>query len=88
MGEAGASINIPRGPHLKSYDVPQEVISDILKEGWEDALVWANAFKEDDLSIYFLRVGSAFGSGALKGSKEDCVETVAARIPGLYLSRC
>ena len=38
MEEAGASINIPLGPHLKSYDVPQEVITDILKEGWTDAL--------------------------------------------------
>ena len=82
MEEAGASINIPLGPHLKSYDVPQEVISDILKEGWADALVWANAFKEEDLPLYFLREGTPFGCGALKGSKEDCGENVAARVPG------
>ena len=53
MDEPGASINIPLGPHRKNYDVPQEVITDTLKEGWTDALVWANAFKEEDLPLYF-----------------------------------
>ena len=88
MDEPGASINIPLGPHLKGYDVPQEVINDIVKEGWTDALVWANAFKEEDLQLYFLREGTTFGSGALKGSKEDCGENVAARVLGCYLSLC
>ena len=89
MEEPGASINIPLGPHLKSYDVPQEVITDIIKEGWTDALVWANAFKEEDLQLYFLREGSPFGAvpAAQKGSKEDH-GGIAARRPGRYLSSC
>ena len=88
MEEPGASINIPLGPHLKNYDVPQEVINDILKEGWADALVWANAFKEEDLPVYFPREGPSFGSGAHKGSKEDCGDMIAARRPGRCLSLC
>ena len=87
MQESGASISILLDPPLKNYDVPQEVPTDIIKEGWTDALVWANTFKEEDLPLYFLREGSPYGSVTQKGSKEDH-GGIAARRPGRYLSSC
>ena len=87
MDEPGASINIPLGPHLKGYDVPQEVITDILKEGWTDALVWANAFKEEDRQLYFLREGSPYGSGHQRGTKED-QDDISGQASWPLLSSC
>ena len=81
MAEPSSSAEVPLRGHLQKYDVPKEVIEDILKVGYEDALVWANAFKEDDLAKYFLRQGSPFGPSTVEADRQDTYEIVAVGLP-------
>ena len=81
MMESEASVNVPMAPLLKSYGVPQEDVDEILKAGYEDALVWANAAKEDDLAKYFLRRGSPFRPSEAEADRQDSHEIVAVGFP-------
>ena len=65
-------------------DVPEEVIDDTLKMGYEDALVWANAFEEEDLAKCFFRPGTAFGPSDVEADKQDRPEIVAVGLPDSY----
>ena len=71
MAEPSSSADVLLRGHLQKYDVPKEVIEDILKVWDEDALVWAIAFKEDDLAKYFLRPGSHFGPSNVELDRQD-----------------
>ena len=81
MAEPRSSAEVPRRAHLQKYDVLKEVTEDILKVGYADALVWANAFKEDDLAKYFLRRGSPFGPSEAEADRQDSDEIVAVGLP-------
>ena len=66
-----SSAEVPLRDHLEKYDVPKEVIEDVLKSGYKCALVWANGFEEGDLAKYFLRPGSPFGPSNVEADKQD-----------------
>ena len=71
MVAENSSAEVPLRGHLQKLDVPKEVIEDILKVGYTDALVWANVLEEGDLSKYFLRPGSPFGPSDVEADKQD-----------------
>ena len=71
MVAENSSAEVPLRGHLQKFDVPKEVIEDILKVGYTEALVWANAFEEKDLAKYFLRPGSPFGPSNVEADKQD-----------------
>ena len=71
MTAVEGTVTVPLAAHLKKHGVPSEIVEDISKAGYEGALVWANAVKEEDLAVYFLRPGSAFGPSEDKGSPAD-----------------
>ena len=81
MVEPSSSAEVPLGARHHKYEVPKEVIEDILKVGYEDALVWANAFKEDDLAKYFLRQGSPFWPSVVEADRQDTYKNVAVGLP-------
>ena len=66
-----SSAEVPLRGHLEKYDVPKEVIEDVLKSGYKCALVWANGFEEKDLAKYFLRPGSHFGPSNVEFDRQD-----------------
>ena len=66
-----SSAEVPLRGHLEKYDVPKEVIEDVLKSGYKCALVWANGFEEGDLAKYFFRQGSPFGPSNVEADKQD-----------------
>ena len=72
MVAENSSAEVPLRGHLEKYDVPKEVVEDVLKSGYKCALVWANGFEEGDLAKYFLRPGSPFGPSNVEADKQDC----------------
>ena len=73
MGDAELAPKVPIAAHLKEWQVPKEIIEDVVKCGWTCALVWGSALKEDQLATLFLRAGSAYGpaSAGHEGSPQE-----------------
>ena len=83
MGDAELAPKVPIAAHLKEWQVPKEIIEDVVKCGWTCALVWGSALKEDQLANLFLRAGSAYGpaSAGLEGSPQEFSATCVGPVP-------
>ena len=73
MGDPEFAPKAPIASHLTEFQVPKEIVEDIIKCGWSCALVWGSALKEDQLATLFLRPGSAYGpaSAGHEGGPEE-----------------
>ena len=47
--------------HLAAYNVPQEIIADVVNKGWVDAFHLVASLSKGDLQEYFLPAGSTHG---------------------------
>ena len=82
MGDPEVTPRVPIASHLKDFGVPKEIQEDIIKCGWNCALVWGSALKEEQLAKLFLRPGSTYGpateghEGGTQDSRATCVGPV------------
>ena len=77
MGDLEFAPKVPIAAHLAEFHVPKEIQEDIIKSGWNCALVWGSALKEEQLAKLFLRPGSTYGpaSDGHEGGPQDSLAT-------------
>ena len=83
MGDPEFAPKVPIASHLTEFQVPKEIVEDIIKCGWTCALVWGSALKEEQLANLFLRTGTTYGpaSEGNEGGPEDLPATCVGPVP-------
>ena len=84
MGDQEFAPKVPIASHLSDFAVPKEIVEDIIKCGWNCALVWGSALKEEQLANLFLRAGTTYGPApeGREGGPEDLLRPASDQYPG------